>query len=87
MHKVYGHLQKSQPQQKLGVLYAVDSVIRQWMEKAAAAGQNPAAPAPQDGTFAGGVRRMRELLPLMMTDTIHSAPDDHKVCPKLDGTP
>lgn len=49
------------------------------MEKAAAAGQDLAAASPQDGTFVSGVRRIRDVLPIIMTDIIQSAPEDHKV--------
>jgi protein NRD1 len=80
VYKLTGHLQRSQPQQKLGVLYVVDSVIRQWMDRATAAGQDPTAPQPQNGTFAGGIRRLRDILPVMMADVIQCAPDDQKVC-------
>ena len=49
------------------------------MDRANAAGQDPAAPQPQNGTFAGGIRRLRDILPVMMADVIQCAPDDQKV--------
>jgi protein NRD1 len=79
VQKLATHLQRSQPQQKLGVLYAVDTVVRQWIEKAAASGQNTAALDVPEGTFASGVRRMRAALPVMMNDIVLSAPEDQKV--------
>lgn len=79
MSNIVSHVQRSQPQQKLGVLYAIDAVSRQWMEKAAATGQDPTSASSQEGTFAGGVRRIRDILPTIMTDIIQSAPEDHKV--------
>lgn len=60
-------------------MYAVDSVTRQWVEKARQAGQNVANSAAEDGTYAAGVHRMTELLPTMMNELIQLAPDDQKV--------
>jgi hypothetical protein len=62
----------------LGVLYVVDSVTRQWVDAARKAGQ-PAGSAAPDGTFAAGVNRVTELLPVLMTDIINNAPEDQKV--------
>lgn len=62
----------------MGVLYVVDSVTRQWVEAARKAGQPPGSAAP-DGTFAAGVNRVTELLPVLMTDIINNAPEDQKV--------
>jgi protein NRD1 len=50
---------------KLGVLYVVDSVIRQWVERAKKAGQavsNKAAP----GTYASGVQMVRDAVPVVL---------------------
>jgi protein NRD1 len=62
----------------LGVLYVVDSVTRQWVDAARKAGQVPGSEAP-DGTFAAGVKRVTDLLPVLMTDIINNAPQDQKV--------
>lgn len=62
----------------MGVLYVVDSVTRQWVEAARKAGQQLGSSAP-DGTFAAGVNRVTELLPVLMTDIINNAPEDQKV--------
>jgi len=62
----------------LGVLYVVDSVTRQWVEAARKAEQPPGSAAP-DGTFAAGVNRVTELLPVLMTDILNNAPEDQKV--------
>lgn len=62
----------------MGVLYVVDSVTRQWVDQARKAG-HPAGGAAQDGTFAAGVTRVTELLPVLMTDIINTAPEDQKV--------
>lgn len=63
----------------MGVLYVVDSVTRQWVDQARKTGQVPGSDAP-DGTFAAGVNRVTELLPVLLTDIINTAPDDQKVC-------
>ena len=61
------------------MLYVVDSVTRQWVDQARKAGQQLGSGAP-DGTFAAGVTRVTELLPVLMNDIITSAPEDQKVC-------
>ena len=78
IQKIYTHFKKAPGTHKLGVLYVVDSVTRQWVEAARRAGQ-PAGSAAPDGTFAAGVNRVTELLPVLMTDIINNAPEDQKV--------
>lgn len=75
IQKIYTHFKKTPGTHKLGVLYVVDSVTRQWVDQARKAGQT----AAQDGTFAAGVNRVTELLPVLMTDIINTAPEDQKV--------
>ncbi|KAL3459860.1 hypothetical protein BJX64DRAFT_264252 [Aspergillus heterothallicus] len=77
IQKIYTHFKKAPGTHKLGVLYVVDSVTRQWVDAARKAGQPSGSPAP-DGTFAAGVNRVTELLPVLMTDIINNAPDDQK---------
>lgn len=60
------------------MLYVVDSVTRKWTEQAKTAGQ-PITSSAQDGTFAAGVHRVKELLPVLMNDIITTAPEDQKV--------
>lgn len=78
IQKIYTHFKRAPGTHKLGVLYVVDSVTRQWVEAARKAGQAPGTAAP-DGTFAAGVNRVTELLPVLMTDIINNAPEDQKV--------
>ena len=78
IQKIYTHFKKAPGTHKLGVLYVVDSVTRQWVEAARKAGQPPGS-AATDGTFAAGVNRVTELLPVLMTDIINNAPQDQKV--------
>lgn len=78
IQKLYTHFKKAPGTHKLGVLYVVDSVTRKWTEQAKTAGQ-PINSSAQDGTFAAGVHRVTELLPVLMNDIIQAAPDDQKV--------
>lgn len=78
IQKIYTTFKKAPGTHKLGVLYVVDSVTRQWVEAARKSGQDPRADAP-DGTFAAGVKRVTDLLPVLMTDIINNAPQDQKV--------
>jgi protein NRD1 len=82
IQKLYTHFKKAPGTHKLGVLYVVDSVTRKWTEQAKSAGQ-PINSSAQDGTFAAGVHRVKELLPVLMNDIILSAPDDQKVRPNI----
>jgi protein NRD1 len=82
IQKLYTHFKKAPGTHKLGVLYVVDSVTRKWTEQAKNAGQ-PINSSAQDGTFAAGVHRVKELLPVLMNDIIQSSPDDQKVRPNM----
>lgn len=79
MQKIYTHFRRAPATHKLGVLYVIDAVTRQWIDKAGSTGPEIAASSPQDGTFAAGVQKIAELLPQMMTDLISNAPYDQKV--------
>lgn len=78
IQKVYAHFKKAPANKKLGVLYVVDSVSRQWLEQARKSGQ-PMGSGAADGTFAAGVNHVTELLPSFMSDIIASAPEEQKV--------
>ena len=78
IQKVYTHFKKAPGTHKLGVLYVVDSVTRQWVDQARKAGQAIGSSAA-DGTFAAGVNHVTELLPSFMTDIINNAPEEQKV--------
>ncbi|KAI5282264.1 RNA binding protein Nrd1, partial [Ascosphaera aggregata] len=77
VQKIYTHFKRTPGTHKLGVLYVVDSVTRQWVEAARKSGQQVSAGAP-DGTYAAGVNRVTELLPSLMGDIMSTAPDDQK---------
>ncbi|KAI9852038.1 MAG: hypothetical protein M1838_002007 [Thelocarpon superellum] len=77
IQKIYTHFKKAPGTHKLGVLYVVDSVTRQWVDHARKSGQTVGT-AAGDGTYAAGVNRVTELLPVLMTDLIQQAPEDQK---------
>ncbi|TVY55540.1 Rpb7-binding protein seb1 [Lachnellula cervina] len=74
VQKLYTHFMRAPASHKLGVLYVVDSVTRKWTEQAKNAGQTINVSA-EDGTFAAGVNRVKELLPNLMNNIIASSPD------------
>jgi protein NRD1 len=59
------------------VLYVVDAVARQWVEKAKKAGQAVSKSAAP-GTYAAGMQMMHDVLPAMMNNLIQSAPEHQK---------
>ncbi|KAI9670167.1 MAG: hypothetical protein M1817_004504 [Caeruleum heppii] len=77
VQKLYTHFKKAPGTHKLGVLYVVDSVTRQWVDHSRKNGQLIGT-AAGDGSFAAGVNRVTELLPILMTDIIQHAPEDQK---------
>ncbi|RDA92396.1 hypothetical protein CP533_4736 [Ophiocordyceps camponoti-saundersi (nom. inval.)] len=77
IQKIYTHFKKAPGTHKLGVLYVVDSVTRKWLEQAKAQGQQVNS-AAQDGTYAAGVHRVTELMPVLMNDILQSAPNEQK---------
>ncbi|KAI9815710.1 MAG: hypothetical protein M1827_002106 [Pycnora praestabilis] len=77
IQKIFTHFKKTPATHKLGVLYVVDSVTRNWVDQARKAGQ-PTGNEASDGTYAAGVNRVTELLPVLMTDIVHTAPEDQK---------
>ena len=60
------------------MLYVVDSVTRRWVDHAKQQGQQINSSAP-DGTYAAGVHRVTELLPVLMNDILQNAPPEQKV--------
>ena len=59
------------------MLYVVDSVARQWVEKAKLAGQAVSQNATP-GTYASGVQLIRNVLPVAMSNVVQSAPENQK---------
>ncbi|KAI1388833.1 uncharacterized protein F4822DRAFT_404082 [Hypoxylon trugodes] len=77
IQKIYTHFKKTPATHKLGVLYVVDSVTRSWVDQAKHQGQ-PINSSAKDGTYAAGVHRVTELLPVLMNDIIQNAPGEQK---------
>jgi len=77
VQRIVQQFQDSAATHKLGVLYVVDAVARQWVEKAKAAAQ-PVSKNAAAGTFASGVQLIRDVLPVLMTTLVQSAPDNQK---------
>ncbi|GAP87948.1 putative NRD1 protein [Rosellinia necatrix] len=77
IQKIYTHFKKAPATHKLGVLYVVDSVTRKWVDQAKQHSQ-PINSSAQDGTYAAGVHRVTELLPVLMNDIIQNAPGEQK---------
>ncbi|KAH7040535.1 uncharacterized protein B0I36DRAFT_12036 [Microdochium trichocladiopsis] len=77
IQKIYTHFKKAPGTHKLGVLYVVDSVTRRWIEQAKQSGQQINSSAP-DGTYAAGVHRVTELIPVLMNDIVQTAPSEQK---------
>ncbi|QSS62422.1 RNA binding protein Nrd1 [Histoplasma capsulatum] len=62
---------------KISIITSLCAANVQWVESARKAGQTVGSGAP-DGTFAAGVNRVTELLPVLMTDIINNAPEYQK---------
>ncbi|KAK6845155.1 hypothetical protein PG995_015265 [Apiospora arundinis] len=77
IQKIFTHFKKTPGTHKLGVLYVVDSVTRRWVEQAKQHGQ-PINSSATDGTYAAGVHRVTELIPVLMNDILLSAPAEQK---------
>ncbi|KAF1364165.1 hypothetical protein EJ07DRAFT_100323 [Lizonia empirigonia] len=77
IQKILQQFQNSPATHKLGVLYVVDSVTRQWVEKAKTAGQAVSRNAAP-GTYAAGVQNMTNILPAVLNDLVQHAPDHQK---------
>ncbi|KAL7623964.1 hypothetical protein AAE478_005521 [Parahypoxylon ruwenzoriense] len=77
IQKIYTHFKKAPATHKLGVLYVVDSVTRRWVDHAKQQGQSINSSA-KDGTYAAGVHRVTELLPVLMNDILQNAPGEQK---------
>lgn len=74
---MYRALKKAPATHKLGVLYVIDSVIRLWIDGAKKAGQDLHLEGRgEPGTYPAAVKRITELMPALMDDTIKGLPSD-----------
>ncbi|KAF2755179.1 hypothetical protein EJ05DRAFT_125198 [Pseudovirgaria hyperparasitica] len=84
VQKIFIQFKQAPVTHKLGVLYVVDSVTRQWMGRATQSGQKLVGPTSPQGTFASGVHKMTEIIPMMMSELLsHYPPDQKKKIEKL----
>ncbi|SMY21071.1 unnamed protein product [Zymoseptoria tritici ST99CH_1A5] len=78
----YRALKKAPSTHKLGALYVIDSVVRQWIEKAKAAKQDLHVEGRgEPGTYPAAVKRVTELMPALFDDIMKGVPEDQE--PKL----
>ncbi|KAG4302341.1 hypothetical protein PCK1_001613 [Pneumocystis canis] len=70
---LYKHFKKTPGTHKLGVLYVLDSIARAYQDLAR--GDDT---APEDGTFAGGLQQLTQLLESLMNDMMLYAPEEHR---------
>ncbi|KAG5440400.1 hypothetical protein PCK2_000533 [Pneumocystis canis] len=70
---LYKHFKKTPGTHKLGVLYVLDSVARAYQDLAR--GEDA---VPEDGTFAGGLQQLTQLLESLMNDMMLYAPAEHR---------
>lgn len=80
---MYRALKKAPSTHKLGALYVIDSVVRQWIDSAKKAGQDLHIEGRgEPGTYPAAVKRITELMPALIDDIVKVIPDDQK--PKLE---
>ncbi|KAK5727880.1 hypothetical protein LTR17_012423 [Elasticomyces elasticus] len=80
---LYKALKKAPATHKLGALYVIDSVTRQWIEKAKHNGEELHFEGRGEaGTFAAAVKRVTELMPALFDDIMKGIPQEQK--PKLE---
>ncbi|KAF2197158.1 hypothetical protein GQ43DRAFT_458675 [Delitschia confertaspora ATCC 74209] len=77
VQKIFQQFKRSPATHKLGVLYVLDSVTRQWVEKARQSNQVVSHKAAE-GTFASGVQKVTDLLPTLVNELIQTAPENHR---------
>ncbi|KAK1077389.1 hypothetical protein LTR33_008133, partial [Friedmanniomyces endolithicus] len=82
VQSLYLALKKAPATHKLGALYVIDSVTRQWIEKAKQNGQELNFEGRGEaGTFSAAVKRVTELIPALFDDIMKGVPQEQK--PKL----
>lgn len=83
VQSLYRALKKAPATHKLGALYVIDSVVRQWIEKAKQNGQDLNIEGRgEPGTYPAAVKRVTELLPALFDDIMRDIPQEQK--PKLE---
>ncbi|KAK5118661.1 hypothetical protein LTR85_008126 [Meristemomyces frigidus] len=83
VQSLYRALKKAPATHKLGALYVIDSVVRQWIEKAKQNGQDLNIEGRgEPGTYSAAVKRVTELMPALFDDIMKGLPQEQK--PKLE---
>ncbi|KAH9832747.1 protein NRD1-like [Teratosphaeria destructans] len=83
VQSLYRALKKAPATHKLGALYVIDSVVRQWIEKSKQNGQDLNIEGRgEPGTYPAAVKRVTELMPALFDDIIKGLPEEQK--PKLE---
>ncbi|KAI7652488.1 hypothetical protein KC318_g14933, partial [Hortaea werneckii] len=83
VQSLYRALKKAPATHKLGALYVIDSVVRQWIEAAKRNGQDLNIEGRgEPGTYNAAVKRVTELIPALFDDILKGLPADQK--PKLE---
>lgn len=73
-------MKKAPPTHKLGPIYIIDGVLRQWIELGKRAGQNVNAKRRDTdaGTYAAAIKRLSELTSPLMEDLFKALPQDQR---------
>nr|OQO31094.1 hypothetical protein B0A51_01661 [Rachicladosporium sp. CCFEE 5018]OQO31510.1 hypothetical protein B0A51_01277 [Rachicladosporium sp. CCFEE 5018] len=80
---LYRALKKAPATHKLGVLYVIDSIIRQWIDGAKKTGLDIHIEGRGEaGTYPAAIKRVTELMPALIDDLLKDLPADQK--PKLE---
>nr|POE93002.1 rpb7-binding protein seb1 [Quercus suber] len=83
VQSLYRAMKKAPATHKLGALYVIDSVVRQWIDKAKQNGQPLNFEGRgEPGTYSAGVKRVTELMPALFDDILKALPAEQK--PKLE---
>lgn len=78
--KLTAHFHSTPASHKLGVLFVVDSVTRQWIERAKHDSQSLTDRSPPDDSYVAGVNRMSAKVISLVKEMVTKGPADQKVC-------
>jgi protein NRD1 len=79
VQKIYTSFSRAAPNYKLGVVYVVDSVSRDWVNHIRKADQTPHTGSASEGTFQAGIQKMSDILPSLMKQLFNVAPENQEV--------
>ena len=79
MQSLYRAVKKAPATHKLGAIYAIDSVVRRWIESAKQQGQSLNFEGRgEPGTPAAAMKRVTELMPALVDDIVKGIPMEQK---------